>query len=70
MDLRCADMKQKFEMESRELKQTHKEQLEKLENSYKETLKVEKAAAQEKLDEMGKEYKYLKNMFHMYQNTG
>ncbi|XP_063123252.1 flagellum-associated coiled-coil domain-containing protein 1 isoform X2 [Rattus norvegicus] len=101
MDLRCADMKQKFETESslfsqtgflslktrlpgthrnppafasqtlelRELKQTHKEQLEKLENSYKETLKVEKAAAQEKLDEMGKEYKYLKNMFHMYQDS-
>ena len=33
----------------RELKQTHKEELEKLENSYKEALKAEKAAAQEKL---------------------
>ncbi|XP_052047908.1 flagellum-associated coiled-coil domain-containing protein 1 [Apodemus sylvaticus] len=69
MNLRCTDMKQKFETESRELKQTHKEELEKLENSYKEALKAEKAAAQEKLDEMGKEYKYLKNMFHMYQDS-
>ncbi|GAB1285000.1 Flagellum-associated coiled-coil domain-containing protein 1 [Apodemus speciosus] len=76
MNLRCADMKQKFETESSwlvqkqwELKQTHKEELEKLENSYKEALKAEKVAAQEKLDEMGKEYKYLKNMFHMYQDS-
>ncbi|XP_034354529.1 flagellum-associated coiled-coil domain-containing protein 1 [Arvicanthis niloticus] len=69
MDLRCADMKQKFETESRELKETHREELEKLENSYKEALKIEKATAQEKLDEMGKEYKYLKNMFHMYQDS-
>ena len=33
----------------RELKQNHKEELEKLENSYKEALKAEKVAAQEKL---------------------
>ncbi|XP_031223460.1 flagellum-associated coiled-coil domain-containing protein 1 isoform X2 [Mastomys coucha] len=69
MDLRCSDMKQKFETENRELKQTHKEELERLEMNYKETLKAEKASAQEKLDEMGKEYKYLKNMFHMYQDS-
>ncbi|KAK7832084.1 hypothetical protein U0070_015231 [Myodes glareolus] len=68
MDLRCAEMKRKLENENRELKKAHKLELEKLENSYKEALKVEKASAQEKLEDMGKEYKYLKNMFHMYQS--
>nr|XP_048284726.1 flagellum-associated coiled-coil domain-containing protein 1 isoform X2 [Myodes glareolus] len=69
MDLRCAEMKRKLENENRELKKAHKLELEKLENSYKEALKVEKASAQEKLEDMGKEYKYLKNMFHMYQDS-
>ncbi|KAM7316166.1 hypothetical protein ACRRTK_024846 [Alexandromys fortis] len=69
MDLRCAEMKQKFENENRDLKKAHKLELEKLENSYKDALKVEKASAQEKLEDMGKEYKYLKNMFHMYQDS-
>ncbi|XP_040609482.1 flagellum-associated coiled-coil domain-containing protein 1 isoform X1 [Mesocricetus auratus] len=69
MDLRCTEMKQKFENEIRDLKKAHKEELEKLESSYKDMLKVEKAAAQEKLEEMSKEYKYLKNMFHMYQDS-
>ncbi|XP_038171498.1 flagellum-associated coiled-coil domain-containing protein 1 [Arvicola amphibius] len=69
MELRCAEMKQKFENETRELKKVHELELEKLENSYKEALKVEKASAQEKLEDMGKEYKYLKNMFHMYQDS-
>lgn len=36
-------------MPHRELKKAHKLELEKLENSYKEALKVEKASAQEKL---------------------
>ncbi|CAO2615906.1 Flagellum-associated coiled-coil domain-containing protein 1 [Lemmus lemmus] len=69
MDLRCAEMKQKFENENRDLKNAHKLELEKLENSYKDALKLEKASAQEKLENMGKEYKYLKNMFHMYQDS-
>ncbi|CAH6791667.1 flagellum-associated coiled-coil domain-containing protein 1 [Phodopus roborovskii] len=69
MDLRCAEMKKKFENENRDIKAAHKMELEKLESSYKDALKVEKAAAQEKLEEMGKEYKYLKNMFHMYQDS-
>ncbi|KAL6088834.1 hypothetical protein STEG23_000695, partial [Scotinomys teguina] len=69
MDLRCAEMKQKFENENRDLRNAHKVELEKLESSYKEALKVEKASAQEKLEEMSKEYKYLKNMFHMYQDS-
>ncbi|EGV99435.1 Amyotrophic lateral sclerosis 2 chromosomal region candidate gene 12 protein-like [Cricetulus griseus] len=69
MELRCTEMKQKFENETRDLKKAHKVELEKLESSYKEALKSEKASAQEKLDGMSKEYKYLKNMFHMYQDS-
>ncbi|CAK7306910.1 Flagellum-associated coiled-coil domain-containing protein 1 [Vulpes lagopus] len=67
MALRCAEMQQNFENKNRELKEAHKAELSQLENNYKAVLKAEKLAAQEKLDEMVKEYKYLKNMFHMYQ---
>uniref|UniRef100_A0A8C5JWF0 Flagellum associated containing coiled-coil domains 1 n=1 Tax=Jaculus jaculus TaxID=51337 RepID=A0A8C5JWF0_JACJA len=69
MDQRCAELKQSFEAVNRELKKAHKLELGKLENSYKEALKAEKSAVQQKLEEMGKEYKYLKNMFHMYQDS-
>ncbi|KAM7105712.1 flagellum-associated coiled-coil domain-containing protein 1 isoform 1-T3 [Molossus nigricans] len=69
MDLRCAEMKQNFENKNRELKEAHAAELRELENNYKAALKAEKLAAQEKLEEMGKEYKYLKNMFHMYQDS-
>ncbi|XP_008579872.1 PREDICTED: amyotrophic lateral sclerosis 2 chromosomal region candidate gene 12 protein [Galeopterus variegatus] len=69
MDLRCAEMQQNFENKHRELKETHEVELNELENNYKAALKAEKLAAQEKLEEMGKEYKYLKNMFHMYQDS-
>ncbi|XP_074255375.1 flagellum-associated coiled-coil domain-containing protein 1 [Saimiri boliviensis] len=69
MDLRCAKMKQNFENKNRELKEAHEAELIELENKYKAALKAEKLAAQEKLEEMGKEYKYLKNMFRMYQDS-
>ncbi|XP_069851915.1 flagellum-associated coiled-coil domain-containing protein 1 isoform X2 [Dipodomys merriami] len=69
MDRRCAELKQHFENMSRELTNSHKVELGKLENNYKEALKAEKSAAQEKLEEMEKEYKYLKNMFHIYQDS-
>nr|XP_020013202.1 amyotrophic lateral sclerosis 2 chromosomal region candidate gene 12 protein [Castor canadensis] len=69
MDLRCAEMKQNYENMNRELSKAHKLELGELENKYKEALKAEKSAAQEKLEELGKEYKYLKNMFHMYQDS-
>ncbi|XP_032134561.1 flagellum-associated coiled-coil domain-containing protein 1 [Sapajus apella] len=69
MDLRCAKMKQNFENKNRELKEAHEAELNELENNYKAALKAEKLAAQEKLEEMGKEYKYLKNMFRMYQDS-
>ncbi|XP_022355499.1 amyotrophic lateral sclerosis 2 chromosomal region candidate gene 12 protein [Enhydra lutris kenyoni] len=69
MALHCAEMQENFENKNRELKEAHAAELSQLENSYKASLKAEKLAAQEKLDEMGKEYKYLKNMFHMYQDS-
>nr|XP_021507828.1 amyotrophic lateral sclerosis 2 chromosomal region candidate gene 12 protein [Meriones unguiculatus] len=69
MEQRCAELKEKFENENRDLKKSHKMELEKLEDSYKEALKAEKVASQEKLEELSKEYKYLKNMFHMYQDS-
>nr|XP_018877659.2 flagellum-associated coiled-coil domain-containing protein 1 isoform X4 [Gorilla gorilla gorilla] len=69
MDLRCAEMKQNFENKNRELKEAHEAELSELENNYKAALKAEKLTAQEKLEEMGKEYKYLKNMFRTYQDS-
>ncbi|XP_032715976.1 flagellum-associated coiled-coil domain-containing protein 1 isoform X2 [Lontra canadensis] len=69
MALHCAEMQENFENKNRELKEAHAAELSQLENSYKASLKAEKLAAQEKLDEMGKEYKYLKNMFRMYQDS-
>ncbi|XP_045431441.1 flagellum-associated coiled-coil domain-containing protein 1 [Pipistrellus kuhlii] len=69
MEKRCAEMKQDFENKSRELKEAHAAELSELENNYKAALKEEKLASQEKLEEMGKEYKYLKNMFYMYQDS-
>ncbi|TEA39799.1 hypothetical protein DBR06_SOUSAS4610024, partial [Sousa chinensis] len=52
-----------------ELEETHAAQLSELEKNYKAALKAEKLAAQDKLEDMGKEYKYLKNMFHIYQDS-
>ncbi|XP_045415696.1 flagellum-associated coiled-coil domain-containing protein 1 isoform X2 [Lemur catta] len=69
MDLRCAEMKQNFENKNRELKEAHKAEVSELENNYRATLKEEKLAAQKKLDEMEKEIKYLKNIFHLYQDS-
>uniref|UniRef100_A0A5F4W0E9 Flagellum associated containing coiled-coil domains 1 n=1 Tax=Callithrix jacchus TaxID=9483 RepID=A0A5F4W0E9_CALJA len=69
MDIRCAKMKQNFENKNRELKEAHEAELIELENNYKAALKAEKLAAQEKLEEMGKEYEYLKNVFRMYQDS-
>ncbi|KAM5325006.1 flagellum-associated coiled-coil domain-containing protein 1 isoform 2-T4 [Glossophaga mutica] len=69
MDLRCAEMKQSFENKNRELKEAHTAELKELENNYKAALEAEKSAAQEKLEELGKEYKYLKTMFLMYQDS-
>ncbi|XP_047629184.1 flagellum-associated coiled-coil domain-containing protein 1 [Phacochoerus africanus] len=69
MDLRCAEMQQNFESKKRELEEAHAAQLCELEKNYKAALKAEKLAAQDKLEEMGKEYKYLKNMFHIYQDS-
>ncbi|XP_023568080.1 amyotrophic lateral sclerosis 2 chromosomal region candidate gene 12 protein isoform X2 [Octodon degus] len=67
MEQRRDVMKRNFEDKARELRMAHKAELSELENYYRDALKAEKSAAQGKLEEMQKEYKYLKNMFHMYQ---
>ncbi|XP_007520583.1 flagellum-associated coiled-coil domain-containing protein 1 isoform X2 [Erinaceus europaeus] len=69
MEIRSAEMQQNFENKTRELKETHAAELSELENNYKAALKAEKLAAQDKLEEMAKDYKYLKNMFQMYQDS-
>ncbi|XP_060007154.1 flagellum-associated coiled-coil domain-containing protein 1, partial [Lagenorhynchus albirostris] len=69
MDLRCAETQKNFESKRRELEETHAAQLSELEKNYKAALKAEKLAAQVKLEDMGKEYKYLKNLFHIYQDS-
>ncbi|EHB13497.1 Amyotrophic lateral sclerosis 2 chromosomal region candidate gene 12 protein-like protein [Heterocephalus glaber] len=69
MERRCDEMKQNFEDKTRALTMAHKAELTELENNYREALKAEKSAAHGKLEEMQKEYKYLKNMFHLYQDT-
>ncbi|XP_037379732.1 flagellum-associated coiled-coil domain-containing protein 1 isoform X2 [Talpa occidentalis] len=69
MDLRSAEMQQNFENKNRELKEAHAAELSELEEKYKAALSEEKLTAQEKLEEMAKDYKYLKNMFHMYQDS-
>ncbi|XP_077010802.1 flagellum-associated coiled-coil domain-containing protein 1 isoform X5 [Tamandua tetradactyla] len=61
-------IKDKVEI-SRKLKEAHAAEISELEKNYKAALKTEMLAAQEKLEEMGKEYKYLKNMFHIYQDS-
>ncbi|KAM6174714.1 flagellum-associated coiled-coil domain-containing protein 1 [Erethizon dorsatum] len=69
MEQRCDVMKQNFENKTRELRIAHKAELSELEDDYREAMKAEKSAARGKLEEMQKEYKYLKNMFHIYQDT-
>ncbi|ELK04836.1 Amyotrophic lateral sclerosis 2 chromosomal region candidate protein 12 protein [Pteropus alecto] len=69
MDLRRAEMQQNFENKNRELKEAHAAELTELKNNYKAVLEAEKLASQEKLEEMEKEYKYLKTMFYMYQDS-
>ncbi|KAG8521026.1 Flagellum-associated coiled-coil domain-containing protein 1 [Galemys pyrenaicus] len=69
MDLRSAEMQENFERKNRELMEAHAAELSELEENYKAALEQEKLAAQVKLEEMAKDYKYLKNMFHMYQDS-
>ncbi|XP_006889207.1 PREDICTED: amyotrophic lateral sclerosis 2 chromosomal region candidate gene 12 protein [Elephantulus edwardii] len=69
MEMQCTKMQQKFEDKNRELEEAHAAELKELEKNYKEALKSERLAAQAKLDEKEKEYRFLKNMFHMYQDS-
>ncbi|XP_072473382.1 flagellum-associated coiled-coil domain-containing protein 1 isoform X2 [Notamacropus eugenii] len=69
MEHRYNDLYKEFENNKRELKEAHDKELAALEEKYKTTLKIEKTVAQGKLESMVKEYKYLKNMFRMYQDS-
>nr|XP_020826434.1 amyotrophic lateral sclerosis 2 chromosomal region candidate gene 12 protein isoform X2 [Phascolarctos cinereus] len=69
MEHRYNDLQKEFENSKRELREAHDEEIAALEEKYKSSLKVEKNAAQGKLESMVKEYKYLKNMFRMYQDS-
>ncbi|XP_068924938.1 flagellum-associated coiled-coil domain-containing protein 1 [Petaurus breviceps papuanus] len=69
MEHRYNDLHKEFENSKRELKETHDKELAALEEKYKTSLKAEKNVAQGKLESMVKEYKYLKNMFQMYQDS-
>ncbi|XP_049628869.1 flagellum-associated coiled-coil domain-containing protein 1 [Suncus etruscus] len=68
-ELRCAEMEKNFENMSRQLQETHEQQLRELEDNYKAALREEKLSSQEKIGEIAKEYKYLKNVFHVYQDS-
>ncbi|KAM9038746.1 flagellum-associated coiled-coil domain-containing protein 1 isoform X1 [Sarcophilus harrisii] len=69
MENRYNDLQKEFENSKRELKETHLVAMTALEERYKAALKMEKSSAQGKLESMVKEYKYLKNMFRMYQDS-
>ncbi|XP_044523392.1 flagellum-associated coiled-coil domain-containing protein 1 [Gracilinanus agilis] len=69
MEHRYSELQKEFENSKREFKETHTLELAALEEKYKSSLKMEKTVAQGKLEGMVKEYKYLKNMFRMYQDS-
>ncbi|XP_036613743.1 flagellum-associated coiled-coil domain-containing protein 1 isoform X2 [Trichosurus vulpecula] len=69
MEHRYNDLHKEYENSKRELKEAHDKELAALEEKYKTTMKTEKSVAQGKLESMVKEYKYLKNMFRMYQDS-
>ncbi|XP_074048685.1 flagellum-associated coiled-coil domain-containing protein 1 isoform X2 [Macrotis lagotis] len=69
MDQRYNDLQKEFENSKRLFLESHDKELADIEEKYKEILKMEKNTAQGKLDGMVKEYKYLKNMFRMYQDS-
>ncbi|XP_039768714.1 flagellum-associated coiled-coil domain-containing protein 1 isoform X2 [Ornithorhynchus anatinus] len=69
MELRCRDMERDYEENLRELSEVHSTELRSLEEKHQSMLRDEKMSAQERLEKMMKEYKYLKNMFRMYQDS-
>uniref|UniRef100_F7BW03 Flagellum associated containing coiled-coil domains 1 n=1 Tax=Monodelphis domestica TaxID=13616 RepID=F7BW03_MONDO len=69
MEHRYNELQKEFETSKREFKETHTLELAALEEKYKSSLKMEKTITQGKLEGMVKEYKYLKNMFRMYQDS-
>ncbi|XP_030435595.1 flagellum-associated coiled-coil domain-containing protein 1 [Gopherus evgoodei] len=69
MEEKCNEMQQEHENKIRELQEAHCAELQALQVQYKKELRTERASAQEKMEGMQKEYKYLKNAFRMYQDS-
>uniref|UniRef100_K7FLL4 Flagellum associated containing coiled-coil domains 1 n=1 Tax=Pelodiscus sinensis TaxID=13735 RepID=K7FLL4_PELSI len=69
MEEKCNEMRQEHGNKIRELQEAHRAELQALQEFYKKELKTERATAQEKMEGMQKEYKYLKNAFRMYQDS-
>ncbi|TFK13498.1 low density lipoprotein receptor adapter protein 1 [Platysternon megacephalum] len=69
MEEKCNEMQQEHENKIRELQEAHCAELQALQVQYKKELRTERASAQEKMEGLQKEYKYLKNAFRMYQDS-
>ncbi|XP_053900745.1 flagellum-associated coiled-coil domain-containing protein 1 isoform X1 [Malaclemys terrapin pileata] len=69
MEEKCNEMQQEHENKIRELQEAHCAELQALQVQYKKELRTERASAQEKMEGMQKEYRYLKNAFRMYQDS-
>ncbi|XP_074824014.1 flagellum-associated coiled-coil domain-containing protein 1 isoform X4 [Natator depressus] len=69
MEEKCNEMQQEHENKIRELQEAHCAELQALRVQYKKELRTERASAQEKMEVMQKEYRYLKNAFRMYQDS-
>ncbi|XP_067405014.1 flagellum-associated coiled-coil domain-containing protein 1 [Emydura macquarii macquarii] len=69
MEEKCNEMQQEHENKIRELQEAHCAELQALQEQNKKELRTERASAQEKMEGMQKEYKYLKNAFRMYQDS-
>ncbi|CAM4631208.1 unnamed protein product [Lepidochelys olivacea] len=69
MEEKCNEMQQEHENKIRELQEAHCAELQALQVQCKKDLRTERASAQEKMEVMQKEYRYLKNAFRMYQDS-
>ncbi|EMP24337.1 Trafficking kinesin-binding protein 2 [Chelonia mydas] len=69
MEEKCNEMQQEHENKIRELQEAHCAELQALQVQCKKELRTERASAQEKMEVMQKEYRYLKNAFRMYQDS-
>ncbi|XP_019378760.1 PREDICTED: amyotrophic lateral sclerosis 2 chromosomal region candidate gene 12 protein isoform X2 [Gavialis gangeticus] len=69
MEEKCNEIQKEHENKIRELQETHSSELAELQECYRKELRTERATAQEKLEGLEKQYKYLRNAFRMYQDS-